>query len=59
MDQKDEKPRQHQLLGGSDVPTTAKRFSTTHQMCSSTFDAGKPPARFDERDVETKLWFIN
>jgi hypothetical protein len=28
MDQKDEKPGQHQLLGGSDVPTTAKRFST-------------------------------
>src|SRR5260370_20413050 len=28
LDQKDEKTGQHQLLGGSNVPTTAKRFST-------------------------------
>ena len=39
MDQKDEKPGQHQLLGGSDVPTTAKRFSTTQEMVSSPFFA--------------------
>jgi hypothetical protein len=31
MDQKDEKPGQHQLLGGSAVPTTAKRFSTKNR----------------------------
>jgi hypothetical protein len=37
MDQKDEKPGQHQLLGGSGVPTTAKRFSTMRKMLSSPF----------------------
>src|SRR5215467_6090662 len=26
----------------------------THQMCSSTFDAGNLPVRFDEREQETE-----
>jgi len=33
---------------------TAKRFSPTHQMCCSTFDARNLPVRFDEREQETE-----
>ena len=34
----------------------SSRGHITHQMCSSTFDAGDLHVRFDERDVETELW---
>jgi hypothetical protein len=55
MDQKDEKPGQHQLLGGSDVPTTAKRFSTTTEVFCKTLLSLQPEAVGAPAEVTKRL----
>ena len=59
MDQKDEKPGQHQLLGGSDVPTTAKRFSTTANMLYPTCSRHKQVYRSSGHVRESTSSLIN